>query len=66
MFPDFDTYWHAIATGDGSTGRYAGSISETDRAALRDRLRQTLPLRADGGFRLNARAWAIRGNRAIV
>ena len=62
-FPDFETYWHAISSGDGSTGRYAGSLSRADRRALRDRLRQTLPISADGSFRLNARAWAVRGRR---
>ncbi len=62
-FPNFETYWHAISTGNGSTGRYAGSLSQANRRALRDRLRQTLPLRADGSFCLNARAWAVRGRR---
>jgi len=39
------------------------SLSEEDRVALRERLRATLPIEADGSIRLMARAWAVRGRR---
>jgi hypothetical protein len=37
------------------------SLSEERRAALRERVRSTLPIQADGSIRLIARAWAVRG-----
>ncbi len=60
-FPDFDTYWNGLTTGDGSTVAYANSISRESRQAIRKRLYQSLPLQEDGSFGLLARAWAIRG-----
>jgi len=39
------------------------SLSEEARAALRERLRASLPQRADGIIRLIARAWAVRGRK---
>ena len=39
----------------------AGGLSEEDRDRLRERIREALPVRADGGIALQARAWAVRG-----
>ncbi len=60
-FPDLETYWRAMITGEGSTGGYAATLSEADLEAIHQRLRQSLEIRADGSFRLTARAWAARG-----
>jgi hypothetical protein len=40
------------------------SLPEERRAALRERLRTTLPVAADGHIALIARAWAVRGTAA--
>ena len=38
------------------------SLSEDCRAALRERIKATLPIREDGGIHLIARAWAVKGS----
>jgi hypothetical protein len=37
------------------------SLSDEDRERLRERIREGLPVGADGGIALRARAWAVRG-----
>jgi hypothetical protein len=37
------------------------SLGEAARARLRDRIRERLPVAADGSISLIARAWAVRG-----
>ncbi len=60
-FHDFDDYWAPFLGGQGSAPGYAMSLDDDHRAALRDRLRATLPFQPDGSLDLVARAWAIRG-----
>jgi SAM-dependent methyltransferase len=62
-FRDFDDYWTPFLGGQFPAPAYAMSLSEPDRAALRDRLRGDLPTAADGSISLVARAWAVRGTR---
>ena len=62
-FQDFDDYWSPFLGGQFPAPEYAMSLSEEDRVALRERLRATLPIEADGSIRLMARAWAVRGRR---
>lgn len=62
-FRDFDDYWSPFLGGQGPAPGYARSLSEERREALRDRLRATLPIEADGSIPLTARAWAVRGVR---
>jgi SAM-dependent methyltransferase len=62
-FESFDDYWDPFLEGQGPAPGYAGRLSEADRARLRDRLRATLPVEADGSIDLVARAWAVRGTR---
>jgi hypothetical protein len=62
-FRDFDDYWTPFLGGQFPAPEYAMSLSEADRAALRDRIRATLPFAEDGSIRLIARAWAVRGER---
>ncbi len=61
VFRDFDDYWSPFLGGQAPAPRYAMSLSERARAALRERLRATLPAGADGTIALIARAWAVRG-----
>ena len=63
-FRDFDDYWNPFLGGQGPAPGYAMSLGEERRAALRERIRASLPIAADGSIRLIARAWAVRGRRA--
>jgi len=62
-FRDFDDYWTPFLGGQGSAPTFVAGLGEDHRAALRDRLRATLPTAADGSIPLTARAWAVRGER---
>lgn len=60
-FKDFDDFWNPFLGGQGSAAGYAMSLSEEQRARLRDRLYNSLPFAVDGSIPLLARAWAIKG-----
>ena len=60
-FKDFDDYWTPFLGGQAPAPGYCMSLSESDRAALRERIRASLPIRDDGSIHLIARAWAVRG-----
>jgi SAM-dependent methyltransferase len=60
-FRDFEDYWAPFLTGVGPAPGYAVSLDPKTQAALRERLRSTLPTAADGSIDLIARAWAIQG-----
>ena len=62
VFRDFDDYWSPFLGGQGPAPGYCMSLPENRRAALRERIRATLPIRADGSIHLIARAWAIKGH----
>jgi SAM-dependent methyltransferase len=62
-FRDFDDYWAPFLGGQGPAPAYAMHLSPDRRAALRDRIRDSLPVAADGSIDLIARAWAVRGTR---
>jgi SAM-dependent methyltransferase len=63
VFRDFDDYWSPFLGGQGPAPGYAMSLSEARRAALRERIRASLPVGPDGSVHLVARAWAVRGRR---
>ncbi|HYX87636.1 MAG TPA: class I SAM-dependent methyltransferase [Gaiellales bacterium] len=63
VFADFDDYWTPFEGGQGPAPTYCMSLPEERRAALRERLCDTLPVAADGSIHLIARAWAVRGTR---
>ena len=61
VFRDFDDYWSPFLAGGAPAPAYCMSLDAARRAALRERLRATLPLAPDGRIPLSARAWAVRG-----
>jgi SAM-dependent methyltransferase len=61
-FRDFDDYWTPFLGGTGSAPAYAASLPPPRLEALREELRARLPEDPDGGIRLSARAWCIRGS----
>jgi ubiquinone/menaquinone biosynthesis C-methylase UbiE len=63
VFRDFEDYWTPFLGGQAPAPAYCMSLSEEGRAALRERLRASLPTEADGSIRLIARAWAVRGRK---
>jgi SAM-dependent methyltransferase len=63
VFRDFDDYWTPFLGGQAPAPGYAMSLSEEQRAALRERIRASLPTDSEGEHHLIARAWAVRGVR---
>jgi SAM-dependent methyltransferase len=61
VFRDFDDYWFPFLGRVGPAPAYLAELDEGSKAALRERLRATLPTRPDGSIHLIARAWAVRG-----
>jgi SAM-dependent methyltransferase len=60
-FADFDAYWRPFLGGQGPAPGYAMSLDEAARGRLRERLRERIPVAADGSIAMMARAWAVRG-----
>jgi len=63
MFRDFGDYWKPFLAGVGPAPAYVMSLSEEHRSALRERIREGLPVNEDGSIPLFARAWAVKGIR---
>jgi SAM-dependent methyltransferase len=64
VFRDLDDYWQPYLAGGSSVAqRYAASLGDAQREALRERLQSILPMADDGSIRLLARAWAVRGTK---
>ena len=61
VFADFDDLWTPFLGGTGTAPTYLASLSDSDRDAIRDRLRASVVEEPDGSIRLAARAWAVRG-----
>ena len=61
VFRHFDDYWQPFLGGQAPAPGYAMSLSEDRRAALRERIRASLPIAGDRSISLIARAWAVRG-----
>ncbi len=61
VFRDFDDFWSPFLGGQGPAPGFAMSLSEPDRAALRNLIGSRLPFHTDGSIHLIARAWAVRG-----
>jgi len=63
-FANFEDYWRPFLGGQGPAPAYAMALDEVARSRLRNRIRERIPLRADGSISLTARAWAIRATLA--
>ena len=63
VFRNFEDYWEPFLSGQGPAPGYCVSLPEDRRVALREKLRQTLPVALDGTIPLTIRAWAARGAR---
>lgn len=61
VFRNFDDYWSPFLGGQGPAPTYAMSLDEEHRTALREKIRVSLPVEANGSIALTARAWAVRG-----
>jgi SAM-dependent methyltransferase len=59
VFRDFDDYWSPFLGGQAPAPGYVMSLSQERRAALRERIRVSLPTNAEGEHHLIARAWAV-------
>ncbi len=59
-FASFEDYWRPFLGGQGPAPAYAMALDEAARARLRERIRQRVPVQADGSVSLVARAWAVR------
>jgi SAM-dependent methyltransferase len=63
IFRDFEAFWTPFLGGQGPAPSYAMSLDNAHRVALRERLRASMPVAADGTISLMARAWAVFGSR---
>src|SRR5215207_2461649 len=60
-FKNFDDYWFPFLGGQGPAPGYLMSLSEGQRAQLRQRIYNSLPFALDGTIPLVLRAWAVKG-----
>ncbi len=63
-FASFDDYWQPFLGGQGPAPAYAMSLDDAARARLRERIRERMPIEANGSIALTARAWAVRASVA--
>jgi hypothetical protein len=61
VFASFDDYWQPFLGGQGVAPAYLRGLDDADQEAIRDAVRERLPIEADGSIRLTARAWAAAG-----
>ena len=60
-FTDFDALWTPFTGGQGSGPSYLVSLDTEKQSALKESMRERVPVNPDGSISLIARAWAIRG-----
>ena len=60
VFANFDDYWTPFLGGQGPAPSYVKSLDADRLAELREVVRSSLPIAADGTISLTARAWAVR------
>jgi SAM-dependent methyltransferase len=61
VFQNFDDYWLPFLSAQAPA--YARLLPDDHRSALREQIRNNLPIASDGTIHLVARAWAVRGAR---
>jgi SAM-dependent methyltransferase len=62
QFASFDDYWEPFLCRQFPAPLYVASLDDQHREALREALRQRLPIQPGGSIELIARAWAIRAH----
>lgn len=62
-FEDFDDFWLPFLGAQGSVSKYLHALTDATRNAIRDQLKQQLPIREDGQIALVARSWAVKGKK---
>lgn len=60
-FTDFDDYWQPFLGGQGAAPTWLAGLMPAQQEAIRELLRQELPMQPDGSIELRAAAWAIKG-----
>jgi SAM-dependent methyltransferase len=61
VFAGFDDYWSPFLGGTGPAPAYVATLTDGERIALRESLRDRLRVHDDGSIALTARAWTVRG-----
>ena len=59
-FAGFEDYWRPFLGGQGPAPAYTTALDDEARARLAERIRERLPIQADGSISLTARCWAVR------
>ncbi|MGE3799310.1 MAG: class I SAM-dependent methyltransferase [Thermomicrobiales bacterium] len=60
-FSSFDDFWRPFLDGAGVASRYLLALAPDRQAALRERLRQSLPTAQNGEISLSIEAWGVQG-----
>lgn len=64
-YRNFEDYWLPhLLPGSSPAQRYAATLDEQQRLALREQLRTILPIAPDGSITLLGHLWAVRGTKA--
>ncbi len=61
FYSSFEEFWQANSVADGASGKALGAMSAADLEKLKARLRETLPIAADGSIAYQAFANAVKG-----
>jgi ubiquinone/menaquinone biosynthesis C-methylase UbiE len=61
QFRDLEDYWQPITKNSQNVGRFYQTMTEDQRNAVRERLKQTLPFAKDGSISFESRAVAVKG-----
>ena len=61
VFVDFDDLWTPFLGGQGAAPAYLAAVTDDTREAIRERVRASVAVGADGSMALTARAWAVAG-----
>jgi ubiquinone/menaquinone biosynthesis C-methylase UbiE len=60
-YANFEDYWYPVTHNVQNVGRFYQKLSADQRAAVHDRIKETLPLASDGSISFESQASAIKG-----
>lgn len=60
VFENFDDYWRPFLGGQAPAPAYLNGLAPDAQERLQERLRERLPVAADGSIPLRARVWAVK------